>query len=408
MSARLAERAAGFLGRRLDRRGFLARSAVVGSAVVAAPLEYGLKPQSAYAAVCGCNGSRCPCGSLCCDGYTEFCCTLTGQNACPPGTVTGGWWKVDGSQFCGGTARYYMDCNSQCGPCGCGPGGICDGRCSGTPCGCANGDCNNRKSGCVRFRYGQCHQDIPCLGPIVCRIVTCTPPWLFDPACGTSSRTDNNTRFHDRPCLRLPFGAIDRVVDVGGALRVIGWAMDQSNDAPVQVDVYVDLQLVSAVKADIARADVAQAFPQRSGNHGYDVTVTLPAGPHLVCVYVHDTESPQTQFLGVVSAPVAGPAGNVDDVVEVLDGTLRVRGWAIDPVTPNTPVEVRLRVDNMEVVRGLAELGRPDVGAARPEAGPFHGFEFLFGVAPGPITICLDALTPRGEVQLTCVNVEVP
>lgn len=62
----------------------------------------------------------------------------------------------------------------------------------------------------------------------------------------------------------------------------------------------------------------------------------------------------------------------------------------------------------MEVVRGLAELGRPDVGAARPEAGPFHGFEFLFGVAPGPITICLDALTPRGEVQLTCVNVEVP
>ena len=61
---------------------------------------------AAYAAVCNCQGQGCPCGSICCDGYTEFCCTLTGSNGCPPGTITAGWWKVDGSQFCGGAARY--------------------------------------------------------------------------------------------------------------------------------------------------------------------------------------------------------------------------------------------------------------------------------------------------------------
>ncbi len=127
-----------------------------------------------------------------------------------------------------------------------------------------------------------------------------------------------------------------------------------------------------------------------------------------MCVYVHDTESPQSQFLGVVSAPVAGPSGNIDDVVEVVDGTLRVRGWAIDPVSPAAPVEVRLRADNMEVQRGPAGLGRPDVAAVHPEAGPYHGFELYFGAGPGPVTLCLDAITPRGEVRLTCVHVEVP
>ena len=42
------------------------------------------------------------------------------RTAAPPGTLTGGWWKVDGSGFCGGGARYYVDCNAPCGPCGCG------------------------------------------------------------------------------------------------------------------------------------------------------------------------------------------------------------------------------------------------------------------------------------------------
>ena len=38
------DRTVNFLADRLDRRGFLGKAAVVGSAVVAAPLEFGLKP----------------------------------------------------------------------------------------------------------------------------------------------------------------------------------------------------------------------------------------------------------------------------------------------------------------------------------------------------------------------------
>jgi hypothetical protein len=56
--------------------------------------------------------------------------------------------------------------------------------------------------GCTRFRYGQCNRHIACVGPIVCRVVACTPPWIFDAGCApTPVLTDNNTRFHDRPCL---------------------------------------------------------------------------------------------------------------------------------------------------------------------------------------------------------------
>ena len=190
MSSRLAERvdrSATALGDRTSRRGFLTKTAVVGTALVADPFRFIFRPGSAYAATCGCGGQSCNCASMCCDGYTEFCCTITGENSCPDGTVLGGWWKADGSGYCGGP-RYYMDCN------------VVPGQ-SPCSCGCAKGNCANRKSCCTHFRYGQCHQEYPTLGAIMCRVVTCTPPWEFDATCTKTSATDNNTRFHDAPCL---------------------------------------------------------------------------------------------------------------------------------------------------------------------------------------------------------------
>lgn len=190
MSEWLVRRTSDVLDRRTSRRSFLTRSAVVGSALATVPLRFLLRPVSAYAAVCNCAGSGCDCGAACCDGYTEFCCVLHGSNSCPPGTFTGGWWKADGTFFCstdGSQPRYYIDCTN-CAPCGC--------RCGGS--------CDNRKTCCNQFRYGQCNQQISCTGYIDCRIVTCTPPWLFDPACTTASATDNATGPHDAACLHPP------------------------------------------------------------------------------------------------------------------------------------------------------------------------------------------------------------
>lgn len=203
---RLIDSAGSAIASRSSRRGFLTKSTLVGTALAAAPATYVLKPGTAYAAVCGCNGSSCDCSAGCCDGYTEFCCTLTGQNTCPEGSVPAGWWKVDASGFCNASGtpgpRYYLDCNAvPSGPCS--PRGVTRATdlCN---CGCAQGSCGNRKSCCTAFRYGQCSQQIACLGPIVCRVVTCTPPWEFDPTCTTASATDENTRSHHRPCLERP------------------------------------------------------------------------------------------------------------------------------------------------------------------------------------------------------------
>jgi hypothetical protein len=201
----LVDKMSSLLEARTDRRGFLSRSALVGSAVAVAPATFVLKPGTAYGAICNCNGSLCNCGSLCCDGYTEFCCTLSGLNRCPPGTLVAGWWKADGSGFCsvGGVPqpRYYVDCNAACGSCPPDASGFCSGACYGCGCGCANGSCSNRKACCTRFRYGQCSQAVAHVGPIVCRVVTCNPPWVWDSTCTTTSATDNATASHHRPCL---------------------------------------------------------------------------------------------------------------------------------------------------------------------------------------------------------------
>ena len=189
MSQWLAEKTSAILGARTSRRGFLVRSAMAGSALAVTPMSYILRPGTAYAAICGCAGYDCDCGSSCCDGYTEFCCAVNadGSNTCPPGTFEAGWWRADGSRFCEGP-RYYVDCNARCG----------SGACSGQ-CGCTGGDCDHRRTCCNVFRYGQCNTHIECYGAIACRIVTCTPPYeLFN--CDTTVLWDDSTADHSASC----------------------------------------------------------------------------------------------------------------------------------------------------------------------------------------------------------------
>jgi len=403
----LLERTANFLADRLDRRGFLGRAAMAGSAAVVAPVAWGLRPTSAYAAVCNCSGSACACGSLCCDGYTEFCCTLTGANACPPGTITAGWWKVDGSQFCGGAARYYLDCNAQCGTCGCGGNGVCSGACSGTRCGCARGSCNNRKAGCTRFRYGQCNQQIPCVGPIVCRVVTCAQPWAFDPACGTSSRTDNATRWHDRPCLNEPFGSIDVAVDRGGAIRVAGWAVANSNYDRAGIRVHFDEDLVHHGVAEVPRSDVRAIYPQFNPFTGYDVTIPTTPGRRLVCVWGVDRRNGRTALLGMRHVDVAPPSGNVESIRDV-GGAVRVSGWAV----ANSSFQragIRVFRDTDFVYHGAADLPRPDVKARHPSADPNTGFDVTLPTPPGRRLICVWGVDRRtgGLGLLRMAEIEV-
>ena len=394
-TATLVDKVSGALASRFSRRGFFARSAVVGSAVAANPLTYALTPTDAYAAVCNCNNSSCQCGSLCCDGYTEFCCTLSGLNQCPPGSLLGGWWKVDGSGFCNGP-RYYMDCNAPCNGCGCGASGVCSGSCSGTGCGCALGDCGNRKAGCTQFRYGQCNQQVQCIGPIICRVVTCIAPWEIDGTCTTTARYDAATAFHDRPCLHKVIGDLNSAEETRSyglsAIRVKGWAIDFDTKSSIGVSVYLDGNFVTNATADQFRPDVAAAYPGQGPNHGYDVIIPASPGAHTVCVYGLNTgpNGNGNPSVGCRSVRVGSPFGNLDGF-STGPGEVTVRGWAIDPDTSG-PISVHVYTDGNWAGQGVADQNRPDVGQVYPAAGPNHGYSITVPLSPGEHTVCTYAI----------------
>jgi hypothetical protein len=211
----IADRAAAALAGRSTRRSFLVRSAVVGSALATSGLDYVLRPGSAYASVCGS-------GASCGDGWTAMCCTIhKGVNQCPPGSFAGGWWKADGASLCGGHARYYIDCQAECTQCGCGGGSFCGQHCWNCRPHCADGDCDKRRVCTNVFRYGQCERERACSGPVLCRTISCTPPWEWL-SCSTTSATDQATVSHSASCLS-PWGPIlARYTSLGSQGSVLG------------------------------------------------------------------------------------------------------------------------------------------------------------------------------------------
>jgi hypothetical protein len=211
LSERVVSRLSARMGAsKSSRRSFLTKTAVVGAAIASNPLRYVMQPGTAYAQVCGPDAD-------CASGWTVFCCSVNnGSNTCPTGTIAAGWWKADGSNFCGGGPRYIIDCNGLCGDCGCGRSGICAPGCYNCDCRCGTESCDQRRHCCNEFRYGQCHQELACVGPVVCRVATCMPPWQWDPSCTTTSATANSTAFHTAPCLDSP------TVNAFGAAAALG------------------------------------------------------------------------------------------------------------------------------------------------------------------------------------------
>ena len=232
----LVRRLSRLVDRYASRRGFLRSFAMSAAAVAFAP-AYIVRPIAARTAINTCYGLRCGPGSHCCDGWTEFCCFLTGENACPPGTVVGGWWKVDNSEFCSidePRPRYFIDCNVACeGEHRC-RGGLCPSSDTSANCHCPGG-CESKRVDCTRFRYGQCNQDT-CVGAIRCRVVTCVPPWRWDPACSpTPVLTNQATRRQDRTCLHDGFTDVSPRAFYASAVE---WMREQGIAAGLTDDLF--------------------------------------------------------------------------------------------------------------------------------------------------------------------------
>ena len=154
-------------------------------------MRYMLRPGTATEVI---DCPDCSSGSRCCDGYTEFCCTVNGgRNACPSNTFIGGWWKCTNYTGAGAChkqgVRYYLDCNLK-------PGSSCRAGCH-----CAKDRCSLRRTCCNVFRYGQCNTQIDEVTAIVCRVIKCRNPCEIYSFCGCTYKEDNNTCSHESNCL---------------------------------------------------------------------------------------------------------------------------------------------------------------------------------------------------------------
>ena len=283
-SSTLVEKVSGVLSARMGRRGFFARSAVVGTALAANPVTYALTPTDAYAAICSCQGQGLRVRVVLLRRLHRV--LLHPHRPQPVPARHGARRLVEGRRHRAlrGPATTWT-ATPPCNGCGCGGNGVCSGSCSGTSCGCANGDCNNRKAGCTNFRYGQCNQGIACLGPIVCRLVTCIAPWEIDGTCTATCAPDNATATTTgRACTTSPATSTPPSRSPAGSGSPAG-RIDADTSGPIDVHVYVDGNFARLVTAAGFRGDVAAAYPGMGAAHGFDVTVPAAPGVRQVCVY---------------------------------------------------------------------------------------------------------------------------
>ena len=244
----------------------------------------------------------------------------------------------------------------------------------------------------------------PLLGPIVCRVVTCVPPWDIDPSCTRTSATDNNTRSHDRPCLHTPTGAIDVVQPRSGVVYVKGWALDPDTTAPIRVNVAVDGSTIAGVTADQPRPDVAAGYRGHGADHGFELTVPASPGRHQVCVTALNAGPGSVdRVLGCVDVTVGAPYGSLEQVSLAGPGQLRVAGWAIDPDSTE-PVDVHVYVDGSFGTAVKANGSRPDIAATQPGFGDDVGYDVTITSTGGTRNVCVYAINVGADVGNTLLG----
>jgi L,D-peptidoglycan transpeptidase YkuD (ErfK/YbiS/YcfS/YnhG family) len=109
------------------------------------------------------------------------------------------------------------------------------------------------------------------------------------------------------------------------------------------------------------------------------------------------------------AAAAHNPRGHLDSVT-TGHGSAKVVGWAADPDSPASPLQVSVYFDNQFRGRYFTGVARPDV-AAIAHTGPNQGYSISFGsVAAGKRRICVYAINIKlgtANPSLGCLSVTV-
>jgi hypothetical protein len=94
-----------------------------------------------------------------------------------------------------------------------------------------------------------------------------------------------------------PVGSFDTAVRQGDSVALRGWTLDPDTASSTTVAVYVNGRGVATVPADLARSDVARAYPGWGDPHGFSTTVRAAPGS-TICTYGIDSAGGENTTLG--------------------------------------------------------------------------------------------------------------
>jgi subtilisin family serine protease len=208
----------------------------------------------------------------------------------------------------------------------------------------------------------------------------------------------------------LPTGNFESLTVAGSTVTLTGWTLDPDTTAPIDVHYYVDGAWGGSQRADLARPDVARAYPGTGDLHGFTRAFTASPGTHQVCAYAIDATTSNTP-LGCRSVTVAAPRlpiGNFESLT--ASGTqVTLRGWAADLDT-STSVTVHYYVNGRYGGSTATSVARPDVRAVHPAAGADAGFSRTFTAGSGTHQVCayaIDTSVASRNTALGCRTVTV-
>lgn len=195
-----------------------------------------------------------------------------------------------------------------------------------------------------------------------------------------------------------PDGVIDVIEGGDGTVHVKGWVYDPDTlNQSVKIHVYVGGKASPDVECHVftanqSREDVQAAYKLPMDKYGFNETFAVdPTGDQEVYVYAINTEEGNNPCLGHKVVNIrenvnVDPEGVVD-VIEGGYGTVRVKGWAYDPNTPNQSIKIHVYVGgkaspSVECHTITANLSREDVQAAYKLPMDKYGFNSTFTVSP--------------------------
>ena len=159
------------------------------------------------------------------------------------------------------------------------------------------------------------------------------------------------------------------------------------------------------IHASLPRSDV-NSSRHITGNHGFEVRFTAPAGQHNFSVFAMNIKggsgNPRIGSKTITVNAGTAPVGHLDSANPVGDSVV-LTGWAFDRDAPSTSIAVNIYQDNKPLMGIHTGVMRSDVNSAYHISGT-HGFKVQFKASTGAHNYKVWAMNVGGGTGNTLIG----